>query len=49
MNEVKCAWFSNGNCLKGLPGTKCEVKGCVAKTEVVPCLIQEIIKKENKK
>ncbi len=35
MSKVKCAWYWKGYCNKGLPGTKCEVKGCIAKTEVV--------------
>ena len=47
MNKVKCAWHWEGHCLKGLPGTKCNVIGCVAKTEVVHYPIQEILTKEN--
>ena len=25
-----CVWFRGGDCGKGLPGTPCEMKGCVA-------------------
>lgn len=25
-----CKWYSAGECKKGLPGTKCELSGCVA-------------------
>lgn len=28
--EMLCRWYCAGNCEKGLPGTKCELKGCVA-------------------
>lgn len=29
-NEYKCRWRNNGNCLKGLPGTKCDNRNCAA-------------------
>ncbi len=46
MKEVKCAWYWKGYCNKGIIGTKCEVKGCVAKTEFVPYPIKEILTKD---
>ena len=27
---MSCKWFRGGDCGKGLPGTPCEVVGCVA-------------------
>ena len=30
MNKEECAYYSGGFCLKGLPGTSCEIVGCVA-------------------
>ena len=30
MIEEKCVWYKDGNCLKGLPGTPCDIIGCVA-------------------
>lgn len=30
MTEPTCTYHRNGDCLKGLPGTKCERIGCVA-------------------
>ena len=32
MKAPACKWHDGGECKKGLPGTPCEVKGCVAKT-----------------
>ena len=29
----KCAYYDGGFCLKGLPGTLCELQGCVAWTD----------------
>ena len=31
MSIVKedCEWYRNGNCGKGLPGTPCDIYGCV--------------------
>lgn len=28
--QMTCKWFRGGDCGKGLPGTPCEVVGCVA-------------------
>lgn len=28
--QISCKWFCGGDCGKGLPGTPCELKGCVA-------------------
>lgn len=28
--QISCKWFHGGDCGKGLPGTHCELKGCVA-------------------
>jgi hypothetical protein len=28
--QMICKWFRGGDCGKGLPGTPCEIKGCVA-------------------
>lgn len=30
MKKEDCAYYDNGYCRKGLPGTKCEIVGCVA-------------------
>lgn len=30
MKKENCAYYDNGYCRKGLPGTKCEIVGCVA-------------------
>jgi hypothetical protein len=27
---MSCKWYLGGDCGKGLPGTPCELKGCVA-------------------
>lgn len=43
MSKVKCAWYWKGYCNKGLPGTKCEIKGCAAKTEFVPYPIERVV------
>ena len=32
MTDEKCGYHHEGYCLKGLPGTSCEVRGCVAHT-----------------
>lgn len=32
MTDEKCGYHHEGYCLKGLPGTPCEVRGCVAHT-----------------
>ena len=34
MSIVKedCVWYKNGDCAKGLPGTPCDVVGCVVYT-----------------
>lgn len=34
MTEKNCGYHHEGYCLKGLPGTPCEVVGCVAHTAV---------------
>lgn len=31
--QMSCIWFRGGDCGKGLPGTPCEMKGCVAWTD----------------
>jgi hypothetical protein len=28
--NINCVWYKDGECKKGLPGTKCDVVGCVA-------------------
>lgn len=28
--QMSCKWFRGGDCGKGLPGTPCEIVGCVA-------------------
>ena len=28
--QMDCKWYQGGDCGKGLPGTPCELKGCVA-------------------
>lgn len=33
MTDDKCAYYQEEYCLKGLPGTKCELEGCVAYTD----------------
>jgi len=33
MIDKNCKYYKNGHCTKGLPGTKCELKGCVAHTK----------------
>lgn len=33
--QANCAWFENGYCKKGLPGTKCEINGCVAHMPII--------------
>lgn len=33
MVDGKCGYHHEGYCLKGLPGTPCEVEGCVARNE----------------
>lgn len=33
MTDEKCGCHHEGYCLKGLPGTPCEIVGCVAHTE----------------
>ena len=33
--QVNCAWFNNGYCKKGLPGTRCEIEGCVAHIPII--------------
>lgn len=30
MKDEKCTYYNNGGCTKALPGTPCEVQGCVA-------------------
>lgn len=32
MIDEHCVYHYNGYCLKGLPGTPCELRGCVAHT-----------------
>ena len=32
-----CIWFEEGYCLKGLPGTKCEISACVCYTKITEC------------
>ena len=34
MTDENCGYHHEGYCLKGLPGTPCEVAGCVAHTPV---------------
>lgn len=29
--DIECIWYKDGECKKGLPGTKCDVIGCVAR------------------
>lgn len=29
---MTCKWHDGGECKKGLPGTPCDVKSCIAKT-----------------
>lgn len=31
MTDKKCTYHHEGFCLKGLPGTPCEVEGCVVR------------------
>lgn len=28
--EMSCKWYRSGDCGKGLPGTPCDIVGCVA-------------------
>lgn len=30
MQDEKCRWHHEGSCLKGMPGTVCELEDCVA-------------------
>ena len=34
MTDESCGYHHEGYCLKGLPGTSCEVVGCVAHSPV---------------
>lgn len=31
--HINCRYYKDGECTKGLPGTRCELLGCVARIE----------------